>query len=357
MTSPLQRYEALLASGKFREDSEQRKAMNALETLHQSLLHRPARRWWQRLQVAPGPRGLYLWGGVGRGKTWMMDLFYETVPGEAKLRIHFHRFMARIHDELRERPREEDPLPAIAKSWSRRIKVLCLDEFLVTDIADAMLLSGLLEGLFAEGITLVTTSNTAPADLYRGGLQRARFLPAIELLQQNLQVIAVGGDRDYRLRKLQRSALYAYPLDDAAEQVMSQNFTRMAGGCELPRVIRINGRELLARRRNDDLIWFDFRELCERPRSTLDYIHIATTFNTVLLSRVPVMTSETPDAARRFINLVDEFYDRNVKLLISAAAPIDQLYTGKRLAFEFDRTRSRLTEMQSHDYLARPHLP
>jgi len=285
-----------------------------------------------------------------------MDLFYETLPMEEKLRIHFHRFMARVHDELQARKAESDPLPAIARAWARRIRVLCLDEFYVSDIADAMLLAGLLEGLFAEGVTVVTTSNVPPADLYAGGLQRARFLPAIDLLERKLEVIAVGGDHDYRLRKLKRSELYTYPLDEAAEACMEANFQRMAGGSELPRVIRIHGRELLARRRNDDLIWFEFKELCERPRGTLDYIHLATTFHTVLLSGVTVMTAETPDSARRFINLVDEFYDRNVKLLISAAAPINALYTGQRLSFEFERTRSRLTEMQSVDYLARPHL-
>lgn len=356
MTSPLQRYEALLASGTIDKDPQQRKAIRALNGLQQALVADQSRHWWQRFNNPAPARGLYLWGSVGRGKTWMMDLFYETLPFENKLRIHFHRFMARIHDALRERGAQSDPLDAIAAEWVRDYRVLCLDEFFVSDIADAMLLAGLLRGLFAGGVTLVTTSNLPPDELYPDGLQRARFLPAIDLLNSQLRVIAVGGEQDYRLRKLERSELYAFPLDEDADQLMKNNFERMAGGCELPSHIRIHGRELQARRRSDDLIWFDFHELCEQPRSTLDYIHLAQTFNTVLLSRVPVMSDETPDAARRFINLVDEFYDRNVKMLISAAAPIAGLYEGKRLAFEFERTRSRLTEMQSRNYLTRPHL-
>lgn len=356
MTTPLKRYQALLAAGDIQEDKEQLKAIQALDLLHQNLLQGQHRHWWQGLHRPSAPRGLYLWGGVGRGKTWMMDLFYETLPFENKLRIHFHRFMARIHDGLRERGALSDPLQDIAREWAGDFRVLCLDEFFVSDIADAMLLAGLLRGLFEGGVTLVTTSNIPPDELYQDGLQRARFLPAIDLLHTRLDVIAVGGEKDYRLRKLERSELYTFPLNAATDQLMESNFERMAGGSALPLRIRVHGRELQARRRSDDLIWFDFYELCEQPRSTLDYIHLAHTFNTLLLSNVPIMTDETRDEARRFINLIDEFYDRNVKLLISAAVPIDELYQGKRLAFEFERTRSRLIEMQSRDYLSRPHL-
>jgi len=356
MSTPLERYEALVATHDFHHDAEQRKVAQALDRLHEKLVNQPEPRWW-RPGRRTAPKGLYLWGGVGRGKTWLMDLFFDALPFENKLRIHFHRFMARIHEELRRRDRESDPLPHIARGWARQFRVLCFDEFYVSDIADAMLLAGLLEGLFANGVTLVATSNIPPRDLYRGGLQRARFLPAIDLLQKHCDVMPVGGDTDFRLRLLERSEIYRTPLDEAAERSMEERFEAIAAGCERSRVLRVTERDLLARRRGDGVIWFDFAELCERPRSTLDYIEIARAFNTVLLSNVPVMTAETPDSARRFINLVDEFYDRNVKLLISAAAPIDGLYTGKRLTFEFDRTRSRLTEMQSHDYLARPHLP
>ncbi len=357
MTSPLERYQALLDSGAYRPDPEQRKVVEALDRLHGQLVDVQPSPWWRPFTDDPTPRGLYLWGGVGRGKTWMMDLFHDTLPFEEKLRVHFHRFMARVHDELRQRQHERDPLPAIARGWAGQVRVLCFDEFFVSDIADAMLLAGLLEALFRQGVTLVATSNIPPRDLYRDGLQRARFLPAIDLIEQHTQVMAIGGDRDYRLRLLEQSSLYMHPLDDAAETHMARRFEAMAGGCDLPRVLRVNERDLLARQRGDGVIWFDFAELCQRPRSTLDFIEIARAFNTVLLSNVPVMTADTPDAARRFINLVDEFYDRSVKLLISAEAPIDDLYTGQRLAFEFERTRSRLTEMQSHEYLARAHLP
>lgn len=356
MTTPLTRYEALLTSGEIHQDSEQIKAIQALDKLQQSLLRQDSRSWRHPFRAPAAPRGLYLWGGVGRGKTWMMDLFYETLPFDNKLRIHFHRFMARIHDGLREHKAQTDPLADIARQWARDFRVLCLDEFYVSDIADAMLLSGLLQGLFTGGVTLVTTSNVAPDRLYWDGLQRARFLPAIALLQSKLDILHVGGQQDYRLGKLERSELYAYPLDATTDPQMEKNFERIGGGGTLPQYIRIHGRELQSRRRSDDLIWFDFAELCAQPRSTLDYIHLAHTFNTVLLSNVPVMTDETPDQARRFINLIDEFYDRNVKMLITAEAAIDELYQGKRLAFEFARTRSRLTEMQSRDYLARPHL-
>jgi cell division protein ZapE len=356
VSTPLEQYHDLLASGAFIPDPEQRKVVDALDELHHRLLAKPERRWWRRGRLEP-VRGLYLWGGVGRGKTWLMDLFYEGLPIERKLRVHFHRFMARVHRELRERSQEEDPLPDIARGWANQFRVLCFDEFFVSDIADAMLLAGILEALFEQGVTLVATSNIPPRDLYAGGLQRARFLPAIALLERHTKVMAVGGDTDFRLRLLKQSALYAYPLDEEAERRMAESFERISGDCDLSRVLRVNDRDLLARRRGDGVVWFDFSELCERPRSTLDYIEIARAFNTVILTRVPVMTADTPDSARRFIHLVDEFYDRNVKLLVSAAAPIDGLYTGQRLAFEFDRTRSRLTEMQSMDYLARPHLP
>jgi cell division protein ZapE len=353
---PLERYENLLTSGQFQPDPEQRKVAEALDDLHQRLQEAPPRRWWQPGRPEP-IKGLYLWGGVGRGKTWLMDLFYETLPSDRKLRVHFHRFMARVHAELRQRSQESDPLPDIARGWANQFRVLCFDEFFVSDIADAMLLAGILQSLFERGVTLVATSNIPPRDLYRGGLQRARFLPAIDLLERHTTVMAVGGDTDFRLRHLRRSELYACPLDASAERHLAESFERMSGDCDLSRILRVNERDLLARRRGDGVVWFDFTELCERPRSALDYIEIARAFNTVFLSNVPVMTADTPDAARRFINLVDEFYDRNVKLLISAEAPIDGLYTGERLTFEFDRTRSRLTEMQSVDYLARPHLP
>jgi cell division protein ZapE len=265
--------------------------------------------------------------------------------------------MQRIHGGLRELGKVQDPLPRIAQSWAKDCRVLCLDEFFVSDIADAMLLAGLLKELFAQGVTLVTTSNIEPDGLYRNGLQRAKFLPAIELIKQHTRVLELAGKTDFRLRILEQSEIFHCPLDDAAERLMTVSFDRMTAECELAHDLDINGRNFHARRRGDGVIWFDFSELCEKPRGSADFIEIARAFNTVMLSNMPQLQEEDANAARRFIILVDEFYDRNVKLLISAAKPIDELYTGRKLSFEYQRTRSRLTEMQSHDYLARPHLP
>ncbi len=286
-----------------------------------------------------------------------MDLFYEHLPVQRKLRIHFHRFMQRVHGDLKLQGRVSDPLPRIAAQWARGCSVLCLDEFFVSDIADAMLLGGLFENLYTNGVTLVTTSNIPPDELYRDGLQRAKFLPAIDLLKRHNRVIELPGKTDYRLRILEKSEIFHYPLDDMAERVMTESFNRMAAECELNHDLEINGRNFHARRRGDGIIWFEFEELCGKPRGSIDYIEIARAFNTVVLSDMPQLGEEDSNAARRFITMVDEFYDRNVKLLISAAAPIGDLYLGRVLEFEFERTASRLTEMQSLDYLGRPHLP
>jgi cell division protein ZapE len=286
-----------------------------------------------------------------------MDLFYDCLPVKDKQRVHFHRFMQRIHASLRELGNTSDPLPQIAQNWARDCRLLCLDEFHVADIADAMLLAGLLEHLFAQGVTLVTTSNIEPQQLYKDGLQRARFLPAIDLLLEHTRVMHLGGDTDFRLRILEQSEIFHHPLDNAAEIVLKDSFDRMSADCELAHDLEINGRPFHAVRRGDGLVWFEFEELCEKPRGSVDFIEIARAFNTVMLSNMPQLLEEDANSARRFIIMVDEFYDRNVKLLMSAAVPIEKLYTGKLLAFEFQRTASRLTEMQSHDYLATPHLP
>jgi len=358
-TAPRDHYRDLVHSGAVLQDPHQLKAVEVLDRL------------WHDLQDARGPgilrrirreksqplRGLYLWGGVGRGKTWLMDLFYDSLTLQRKQRVHFHRFMQRVHGALQAEGRRGDPLPRIAARWASECRVLCLDEFFVADIADAMLLGGLLENLFSNGVTLVTTSNIEPDGLYRDGLQRAKFLPAIELLKAHTRVIELGGDTDYRLRILEQAEIFHHPLDAAADRVMTASFNRMAAECELDHDLLVNGRKFHARRRGDGVIWFDFNELCGKPRGAIDYIEIARAFNTVFLSNVPALGEEQPDEVRRFITLIDEFYDRNVKLLISAAAPVERLYSGRRLSFEFQRTASRLTEMQSSDYLARPHLP
>jgi cell division protein ZapE len=238
--------------------------------------------------------------------------------------------------------------------------VICFDEFFVSDITDAMILGGLMEELFNLGVTLVATSNIVPDDLYKDGLQRQRFLPVIDLLKQNTCVLNVDGGVDYRLRVLERAEIYHYPLDSGANESLLSSFMQLAPDIETiteGELVEIEGRELKSVRCDDDIVWFEFAELCDGPRSQNDYIEIAREYHAVLLSNVPVLGGSKEDQARRFVNLVDEFYDRNVKLIISAAAPIVELYSGGRLSFEFERTQSRLLEMQSHEYLARPHKP
>ena len=356
---PLSIYRTLLADGGILPDPDQAAAVTSLDELWHELVSERRSRFWHRFTGgADKPvQGLYLWGGVGRGKTWLMDLFFEALPLRGKQRIHFHRFMARVHEALKARPSSRDPLREIAAEWADRCRVLCFDEFFVSDIADAMLLAGLLEALFERGLVLVATSNIHPDELYRDGLQRSRFLPAIALLKEYTQVHEVAGHTDFRLRILERTEIFHHPLDEGADRCLEQGFQTISGGLELDTGLAVNGRLFTARKRGDGVIWFGFAELCRKPRSTLDYIELARSFNTVLLSGVPILDDSSADAARRFINLVDEFYDRNVKLLISAASSVDKLYSGERLAFEFQRIASRLVEMQSLDYLAKPHLP
>jgi len=357
--SPLIRYQQLVENGAYTHDPAQLAAIEALDELWHEL-GRPARTALfgrKRNRTSAAARGLYLWGSVGRGKTWLMDLFFDSLPGESRQRLHFHRFMQRIHHDLRTLGRVRNPLSRIASDWAAQANVLCLDEFFVADIADAMLLAGLLENLFKRGVTLVTTSNSRPDDLYRDGLQRAKFLPAIELIKHHTRVLELAGDTDFRLRILEQSEIFHHPLDAAADRAMTAAFGRFAAECELNHDLDINGRNFHARRRGDGVIWFEFEELCEKPRGALDYIEIARAFNTVVVTNTPQLSDECASSVRRFITLVDEFYDRNVKLLMSAAVPLDELYVGRKLAAEFERTSSRLTEMQSHDYLALPHLP
>jgi cell division protein ZapE len=358
-SNPLGIYHSRVNSGDFKADPAQLQAISMLDDLWQELVSPPKSGFWnifERRKSEP-IRGVFLWGGVGRGKTWLMDLFYDSIPFEQKQRIHFHRFMARVHEGLREHQASTDPLKVIARDWGSRLRVLCFDEFFVSDIADAMLLAGLLDALFEHGVVLVATSNLHPDELYNDGLQRARFLPAIDLIRLHTRILHVDGDIDYRLRILERSEIYHSPLGEQAENALQMSFDEMAAGCEMNPVLKINDWMFDAESRGDGIIWFSFEELCEKPRSTSDYIEISRSFNTVLLSSLPLLNEGSADATRRFINLVDEFYDRNVKLLISAAAPIEEIYSGTRLEFEFKRTISRINEMQSHQYLAKPHLP
>ncbi len=365
-TTPWLRYQANLAEEGFCHDPAQERAVKALEDLYQRLIadgksrQSALGRWWQRLRRAPVEpvRGLYLWGGVGRGKTYLMDTFYDCLPFEEKLRVHFHRFMQRVHAELKSLEGQKNPLEAIADRLAAQARVVCFDEFFVTDIADAMILGGLMEALFSRGVTLIATSNIEPSGLYENGLQRQRFLPAIALIERHTDVLNVDAGIDYRLRTLQRAELYHTPLDEAAEASLRESFERLAvePGKHWER-LEVNGRFLTCRCVADDVVWFEFAELCDGPRSQNDYIELARIFHAVLLSGVPALGPDTSDQARRFINLVDEFYDRNVKLVMTAAKPLSELYSGGRLEFEFRRTVSRLEEMQSLEYLARAHKP
>lgn len=311
----------------------------------------------KRQEAQGGAQGLYLWGGVGRGKTFLMDLFYESLTIQAKRRIHFHRMMHDVHDRLKALESVEDPLDRVAADIARDTRVLCFDEFFVSDIADAMILGRLLDGLFQRNVTLVTTSNSHPDDLYKEGLQRQRFLPAIELLKQHTKVVNMDGGVDYRLRLLHKAGTYLCPDDAQAADRLSFFFDESASSqIRSNRELDVYGRKILAHKCAKGIAWFRFEDLCDGPRSQADYIEIARWYPSVIVSGVPQFDATLENQARRFIALVDEFYDRRVKLILSADVEVNSLYQGDRLTFEFDRTTSRLIEMQSDKYLALPHL-
>jgi cell division protein ZapE len=338
-------------------DPAQVRAKAALRQVHDELVAKRPRR---RLVGAPGwpaVPGLYLWGKVGRGKTWLMDAFCESLPFSKKRRTHFHRFMLEVHARRKDHADEQDPIGKVAADIAAESRVLCFDEFFVSDIADAMILGRLTEVLFERGVTLVATSNVPPAELYKNGLQRERFVPAIERIQAQCAVLELDSPTDYRLRALTHAEIYHSPSDAAAEANLAAWFDELAPEPGKAGTLTIEGRPIPARKLAEGVAWFDFAAVCDGARSAADYIEIARTHHSVLLSRVPRLTGDDEDAARRFITLVDEFYDRGVKLILAADVPREQLYAGKRLAFEFQRAQSRLTEMQSQEYLARPHLP
>jgi cell division protein ZapE len=315
-------------------------------------------RWLPASEARAPQRGLYLWGGVGLGKTMLMDWFYESLRGSRRERSHFYRFMRQVHAELRTATRRTQPLETVAERLAQRTRVICLDEFFVADIADAMILAGLLEGLFRRGVTLVATSNAPPHELYKDGLQRERFLPAIALMENHVDVVHLNGGVDYRLRQLERAPTY---LDSAGEQTeaqLQQRFAALAGDSAAgASILSVEDRDIAAIATGAGMAWFEFSELCEGPRSQLDYIELARAYHTVFISNIPEFTGHNEDAARRLIMLIDEFYDRGVKIVVSAAAAPAALYRGDRLQFEFQRAASRLIEMQTQLYLAREHHP
>lgn len=360
--TPWQRYQADLERPEFSYDPAQEDAVRHLQALYEALVEQTATKprlleRFRRRRRQP-EKGLYLWGGVGRGKTYLVDVFFDSLPFADKKRLHFHHFMAMVHRQLRQILDQQDPLKLIAARFATQARVLCFDEFFVSDIADAMLLGGLLDALFAEGVTLVATSNIPPDELYKDGLQRARFLPAIDLIKQHTTVLNVDGGVDYRLRYLEQVEIYHIPADEAAERVFEREFEHLAGEAGSAGVaLEIAGRLIPTRRLADDVVWFDFDAICDGPRSQADYIEIGSMFHTVLVSNIPPLTPERDNQARRFIAMIDEFYDRAVKFICTAAEPPETLYSGEHLRFAFERTISRLQEMRSKDYLARPHRP
>ncbi len=340
-------------------DPAQAAALDRLQRLADQLsAFRVARQSKLKRLFAPPevPRGVYLWGGVGRGKSFLMDSFYAAVPIRRRTRIHFHAFMRGVHEELKTLKREPDPLATVAARIADRYRLLCFDEFHVADIADAMILGRLLDALLHAGVVLVMTSNYPPDGLYPNGLQRQRFLPTVRLLRHWLDVIEVDGGVDYRLRALEQVETYHTPLGPDADAALLRAFERMrAGPDEDPRLV-IETRTIVAKRRAGSAVWFDFATLCDGPRSQRDYLELAERFPVLLLSSVPQMTAAMGDRARRFTWLVDILYDHRVKLLMTAAVRPEDLYREGPNSREFPRTASRLVEMQTHDYMALPHL-
>jgi cell division protein ZapE len=358
---PSQIYQSLLRQPDFESDATQRQAVVLLDDLYQQVTspggNSTWRSWFSRPVQPTVIRGLYFWGGVGRGKTMLMDLFFQSVTSNTRgQRIHFHSFMNQIHASLRQKKDLEKPLQAIARDIAARVEVLCLDEFVIIDIGDAMIMAGLLETLFAEGVVLVTTSNAAPQDLYRDGLQRARFMPAIDLIEQHCQVVQLDGGQDYRLRFLQQTDLYSIPHDELCEKRIRAYIDQHVSALQTPqRELVVNGRLLAHHFCAGDTVWFSFAELCETTRSQVDYLELARFFNTIIVTEIRQMDRSNDDVARRFVLLIDVLYDHHVKLICSAAVSPEQLYLGSRLSFEFERTVSRLLEMQSGEYLAQAH--
>ncbi|GAB2917694.1 cell division protein ZapE [Rheinheimera gaetbuli] len=362
--TPLEKYQQDLTRSDFHHDAAQAFAVSQLQQLYDDFVSKKDDKvpFFKRLlgkptQVKP-LQGLYFWGGVGRGKTYLVDTFYECLPTTRKMRIHFHRFMHRVHQELKLLKGVSNPLEKVADTFKQETDILCFDEFFVSDITDAMILGTLMQALFARGITLVATSNIEPDGLYWNGLQRARFLPVIALIKQHSRVVNVDSGIDYRLRTLEQAEIYHFPLDQQAETNLQNYFNALS--CE-PRqhntAIEVANRQIKARHEADGVVWFSFSELCESARSQYDYMELSRLYHTVLLSGVKPMGRQNDDVARRFIALVDEFYERSVKLIISAEVKLELLYSDGILNFEFKRCISRLQEMQSRDYLAKPHLP
>jgi cell division protein ZapE len=343
--TPIELYQQDLKQGLIK-DAAQENAIQHLQRVYDELM---LKKGWFLRKAAP-VKGLYMWGGVGRGKTYLMDRFFQSLPFENKMRLHFYRFMQKIHAELRLLQGKENPLQLVAKKIAKETRIICFDEFLVIDIADAMILGLLFRYLFEEGICLVATSNVPPNKLYEGGLQREQFLPAIKLLEENTEIINVDGGKDYRVNKVDFDQHYYSPLE-GEQAFMRAHFDELRKNAPLlDNDFTLCGRSIRAIARASNVIWFNFIDLCEGPRGQADYIELAKTYPIVMLSNVPQFNATKDNEARRFIGLIDELYDNKTKFIISAEVPIEALYSGTRLQFEFKRTMSRLQEMQSQDY-------
>jgi len=363
----IQLYSESITSGKIRSDPAQEQVIAELQTIYANIVNQkdePEQKsgffsFLSKNTKKKEPiKGLYLYGGVGRGKTHLVDFFYDHLPIKKKMRLHFHRFMQIVHEELAKVDGVEDPLKKVADIFTNKAQVLCFDEFHVIDITDAMLLGKLLEHLFADGLVLVTTSNFHPDDLYKNGLQRDRFIPAINLLKSHTKLVEMGGDYDYRSEAFKELGIYYFISDNKSDERLDKHFKQLSG-IELykgKQEILINSRKIPVKKFNSEVVWLEFDELCNTPRSTEDFTEIASFFKTVLISNIPNMDSSLDDAARRFINMIDTFYDMHVNIVVSAASEPEKIYSGKKLAFEFDRAVSRINEMQTSKYIESVHI-
>lgn len=353
----LEAYRRTLDERGFVADAAQQAAAERLQRMYDEFVAYKAQRsnrLKKLINHPPVPRGVWLYGGVGRGKSFLMDCFYSTVPVVRKTRLHFHEFMRGVHRSLQDLKGRPDPLDAVGARAARRYRLICFDEFHVSDIADAMILERLLRALFAHGVTFVMTSNYRPDQLYPDGLHRDRILPAIELLEANLDVVRVEAGVDYRCLSMADVHAYLTPLGAATDRALRETFVRLAEARDEDARLMIEHRELRALRRAGGVVWFDFRTLCGGPRSQNDYLEIASQFHTVILSGVPRMSAAMASEARRFMWLVDVLYDRRINLIVSAECPPEEIYTEGAMANEFQRTVSRIVEMQSHEYLLAP---
>jgi hypothetical protein len=358
--SPLTWYQAASQQAAFIRDAAQARAIEHLDRLWTELMmfKRKRNRFLGRSLRSPQlPKGLYFYGGVGRGKSFLMDAFYGCLPYRRKRRVHFHAFMAEIHQRLRGLKSEANPLKAVAAEIAKETRVLCFDEFHVSDIADAMILGRLLENLFNEGVVLVATSNYAPSELYPQGQNRSSFLPTIALIEEKLTILNVDGGEDYRHRTLTAAEVFYIPANDENERELADLFTQVtAGQVERPSEIEIHGRMLRCKKRTDKAIWFDFRMLCFGPRSQADYLYLSEHYEMIFVSGIEKLSQAERAEARRLTWLIDVMYDYRVKFCATCDVPVGEIYVEGDFAQEFVRTASRLTEMQSQEYLNLPHL-